>query len=128
MNIKTSYILRICLIIYCVTGIAWSVAYIWPVISNMDIRLDVFSAPDMLLVFYFLIPVWVAILALVGLLLKKVILGALWGCTLFWLFLAVGELLEGSGIQPAVLPVVFVCVFSSLVFIYLILFHIFKMR
>ena len=108
---------RLFLIMYFILGSIWFLFYLQiNFISNVSLS----SISDIVYVIYWYLPFIFAIFAMLSFIFRKAVEVVLWCCTLFWMFLSLGELLEGGGIKPGILPVLFASILSCICAGYLI--------
>jgi hypothetical protein len=83
------------------------------------VRIESFTLQDALLLIYLFLPSLLGFAALIVLIKKRGIKLVLWLCSIFWIFISVGELIEGKPFNPGLVPILFATMisFSCMVFL-----------
>lgn len=83
--------------------------------------IELHSLNDVFLILYLFLPILFAFVALVALISKRGVKVTLWLCSLFWIFISVGELLEGGRINPSALYIWSAVILSASCIVFLLL-------
>lgn len=111
---------KIFLLLYFLLGTAWFYLYS-RIVFGADITLS--SISDLLMAVYWFLLSILALVALLSLIFRKAARFTLWVCSLFWIFLSIGELMEGKPVNPGTMQIWAAAILSSACIGYLLFYR-----
>jgi hypothetical protein len=102
LKYRKEFLTKIFLLLYFLLGAVWFYLYS-RIVFGADVTLSSFS--DLLMAVYWFLPSILALVALLALIFRKAVRFTLWICSLFWIFLSIGELMEGKPVNPGAIQI-----------------------
>lgn len=106
-SLKTSNLL----VVFGILGILWSVGVTIPIVNSFEFSISVM---DIILFTFISIPIILMLAAFVSILTRRFVNTVFWLTSVYWLFISVGEMVEGYPYSPNFISIVIIAILTIL--------------